>query len=68
MSELDYIRSLDDEGLTKYLLGMCITFTLGSLEVAGAQIEHNMDLPEDMVARLLQALQQPHKEGLVNGV
>ena len=62
MSELDYIRSLDDEGLTKYLLRMCIVFTAGSLEAAGAQIEQDMDLPEHMVSGLLQALQQPHKE------
>lgn len=63
MSELDYIRSLDDEGLTKYLLRMCIVFTAGSLETTGVEIDQDMDLPEHMVAGLLQALQQPHKEG-----
>lgn len=63
MSELDYIRSLDDEGLTKYLLRMCIVFTAGSLEPAGVEIDQDMDLPEHMVAGLLRALQQPHKEG-----
>lgn len=61
MSELDYIRSLDDEGLTKYLLRMCIVFTVGSLETAGVDIDQDMDLPEQMVEELLQALQQPHK-------
>ena len=73
MSELDYIRSLDDEGLTRYLLRMCIVFTAGSLEAAGAPINEAMDLPEHMVAGLLQALQQPHKEdpgkgGMSNGL
>lgn len=63
MSELDYIRSLDDEGLTKYLLWMCITFTSGSLGAAGAQIDQDMEIPENMVTRLLQALQQSHKGG-----
>ena len=63
MSELDYIRSLDDEGLTKYLLRMCIVFTAGSLETAGVDIDQDMNLPEHMVAGLLQALQQPHKGG-----
>ena len=63
MSELDYIRSLDDEGLTKYLLRMCIVFASGSLELAGVEIDGNMDIPEHMVTGLLQALQQPHKEG-----
>lgn len=65
MSELDYIRSLDDEGLTKYLLRMCIVFTAGSLETTGVEIDQDMDLPEHMVAGLLQALQQPHKEGVM---
>ena len=63
MSELDYIRSLDDEGLTKYLLRMCIVFTAGSLEPAGVEIDSDMDLPEHMVKGLLQNLQQPHREG-----
>lgn len=63
MSELDYIRSLDDEGLTKYLLRMCIVFTAGSLKSSGVEIDQDMDLPEYMVAGLLQALQQSHKEG-----
>lgn len=63
MSELDYLRSLDDEGLTKYLLQMCIVFASGSLELAGVEIDPDMDLPEHMVTGLLQALQQPHKEG-----
>lgn len=63
MSELDYIRSLDDEGLTKYLLHMCIVFFSGSLKTAGREIDPDMDLPEHMVKGLLQALQQPHKEG-----
>ena len=62
MSELDYIRSLDDEGLTRYLLHMCIVFTTGSLEAAGASIDEAMDLPEPLVTKLLQALQQPHRE------
>lgn len=65
MSELDYIRSLDDEGLTKYLLRMCIVFTAGSLELAGVEIDQDMDLPEHMMIGLLQALQQPHKEGVM---
>lgn len=65
MSELDYIRSLDDEGLTKYLLRMCIVFTAGSLEPAGVEIDPDMDLPEHMVKGLLQNLQQPHKEGVM---
>lgn len=63
MSELEYIRSLDDEGLTKYLLRMCIVFSVGSLGVAGVDIDPDMEIPEHMVAGLLQALQQPHKEG-----
>lgn len=63
MSELDYIRSLNDEDLTKYLLRMCIVFSAGSLELAGVKIDQNMDIPEHMVTGLLQALQQPHKEG-----
>lgn len=62
MSELEYIRSLDDEGLTKYLLRMCIVFSAGSLGVAGVDIDPDMDLPEHLVTGLLQALQQPHKE------
>ena len=65
MSELDYIRSLDDEGLTKYLLRMCIVFTAGSLELAGVEIDQDMDLPEHMVKGLLQTLQQPHKKGVM---
>lgn len=65
MSELDYIRSLDDEGLTKYLLRMCIVFTAGSLETAGVEIDQDMDLPEHLVTGLLQTLQKPHKEGLM---
>lgn len=64
MSELDYIRSLDDEGLTNYLLRMCIVFASGSLELAGVEVDVNMDIPEHMVTGLLQALQQPHKEGV----
>lgn len=64
MSEIDYIRSLDDEGLTKYLLRMCIVFTAGSLELAGVEIDQDMDLPEHMVKGLLQTLQQPHKKGV----
>jgi hypothetical protein len=63
MSELEYIRSLDDEGLTKYLLRMCIVFSAGSLGVAGVDIDLDMEIPEHMVTGLLQALQQPHKEG-----
>lgn len=66
MSELDYIRSLSDVDLTKYLLGMCITFTSGSLGAAGAQIDQDMEIPEYMVSGLLQALQQPHKGVLIN--
>lgn len=63
MSELDYIRSLDDKGLTNYLLRMCIVFSAGSLRLAGVEIDPDMEIPEHMVAGLLQALQQPHKEG-----
>lgn len=63
MSELEYIRSLDDEDLTRYLLHMCIVFSVGSLETAGVEIDQDMEIPEHMVAGLLQALQQPHKEG-----
>ena len=65
MSELDYIRSLDDEDLTKYLLRMCIVFTAGSLKFAGVEIDQDMDLPEYMMTEILQALQQPHKEGVI---
>lgn len=65
MTEAEYIRSLDDEGLTKYLLRMCIVFTAGSLKPAGVEVDQNMDLPEYMVRGLLQALQQPHKEGVM---
>ena len=65
MSELDYIRSLDDEGLTKYLLRMCIVFTAGSLEPTGVQVDQDMEIPEHMVSGLLQALQQPHKGDLI---
>ena len=65
MSELDYIRSLDDEDLTKYLLRMCIVFTAGSLELAGVEIDQDMDLPEHMVTGLLQTLHLPHKEGVM---
>ena len=63
MSELDYIRSLDDEGLARYFLRMCIVFTAGPLGVAGVEIDPDMEIPEYMVKGLLQALQQPHKEG-----
>lgn len=62
MSELDYIRSLDDEGLTRYLLRMCIVFSSGSLGLTGVEIDPDMDIPEHMVLGLLQALRQPHKE------
>lgn len=65
MSEFDYIRSLDDESLSKYLLRMCIVFTAGSLKPTGVEIDQNMDLPEYMVKGLLQALQQPHKGGVM---
>ena len=61
MSELDYIRSLDDEGLTRYLLRMCIVFSSGSLGLTGVEIDPDMEIPEHMVKGLLQALQQPHK-------
>ena len=61
MSELDYIRSLSDVDLTKYLLRMCIVFATGSLELAGVEIDQDMEIPEHMVTGLLQALQQPHK-------
>lgn len=63
MSELDYIRSLDDKGLTNYLLRMCIIFSAGSLGLAGVEIDPDMEIPEHMVAGFLQALQQPHKGG-----
>ena len=63
MSELDYIRSLDDRGLTNYLLRICIVFSAGPLGLAGVEIDPNMEIPEHMVTGLLQALQQPHKEG-----
>lgn len=63
MSELEYIRSLSDRDLTRYLLRMCISFATGSLEASGVEIDQEMDLPEHMVLGLLQALQQPHKEG-----
>lgn len=62
MSELEYIRSLNDRDLTRYLLRMCISFTTGSLGAAGVEIGLDMDLPEHMVLGLLQALRQPHKE------
>jgi hypothetical protein len=65
MTEAEYIRSLDDEGLARYFLRMCIVFTAGSLEAAGVEIDPDMDLPEHMVNGLLQALQQPHREGRV---
>lgn len=65
MSELDYIRSLSDVDLTKYLLRMCIVFTTGSLEPAGVQVDPDMEIPEHLVSGLLQTLQQPHKEGLM---
>lgn len=61
MSELEYIRSLDDEGLTRYLLRMCIVFSSGSLGLTGVEIDPDMEIPEHMVKGLLQALQQPHK-------
>lgn len=61
MSELNYIRSLDDEGLTRYLLRMCIVFSSGSLGLTGVEIDPDMEIPEHMVLGLLQALQQPHK-------
>lgn len=61
MSELEYIRSLDDEDLTKYLLRMCIVFSSGSLGLTGVEIDPDMEIPEHMVKGLLQALQQPHK-------
>lgn len=63
MTEAEYIRSLDDEGLTHYLLRMCIVFSAGSLGVAGVGIDPDMEIPEHMVIGLLQALQQPHKGG-----
>lgn len=62
MSELEYIRSLNDRDLTRYLLRMCIAFSTGSLEAAGVEIDPDMDLPEHMVLGLLQVLRQPHKE------
>ena len=62
MSELDYIRSLNDEDFARYLLRMCIVFTAGSLETAGVEIDPDMEIPEHMVKGLLQNLQQPHKE------
>lgn len=65
MTEAEYIRSLDDEGLARYFLRMCIVFTAGSLEAAGVEIDPDMDLPEHMVKGLLQNLQQPHKGVLV---
>lgn len=65
MTEAEYIRSLDDEGLARYFLRMCIVFTAGSLETAGVEIDPDMEIPEHMVEGLLQNLQQPHKEGLV---
>ena len=61
MSEAEYIRSLDDRGLTNYLLRMCIVFSAGSLGLAGVEIDPDMEIPEHMVTGLLQALQQPHK-------
>lgn len=65
MSEAEYIRSLDDQGLTNYLLRMCIVFSAGSLGLAGVEIDPDMEIPEHMVAGLLQALQQPHRGVLV---
>lgn len=61
MTEAEYIRSLDDEGLTRYFLRMCIVFTSGSLKAAGVEIDPDMEIPEHMVEGLLQTLQQPHK-------
>lgn len=63
MTELEYIRSLNDRDLAAYLLSMGIVMAEGTLEAAGVEFEPSKGIPEQQVSRFLQALQQPHKEG-----
>jgi hypothetical protein len=62
MTEADYIRSLGDEDLTRYLLGMCITFAAGLQGVPEGELDLEEYITEPLVIKLLQSLQQPHKE------
>ena len=68
MTELEYIRSLDDLGLATYILSLCITMTEGALEDAGVEFEPTGGIPEEQAKEFLQALQQPHKEVSGHGV
>ena len=63
MTELEYIRSLNDRDLAAYLLSMSIVMAEGTLEAAGVEFEPSKGIPEQQVSQFLQALQQPHKEG-----
>ena len=65
MTELEYIRSLNDRDLAAYLLSMGIVMAEGTLEAAGVEFESSKGIPEQQVSQFLQALQQPHKEGVV---
>lgn len=65
MTELEYIRSLNDRDLAAYLLSMGIVMAEGTLEAAGVEFEPSGGIPEQQVSQFLQALQQPHKEDVV---